>query len=190
MEKKFTLPAWLVLTIVSIVAAVLLAYTNINTRDIIKARAEEAVQESMKELIPDAGFFEDMNLEENSVLDRISLAKSGEDTIGYVSQITKAGYGGPIEVLVAVDKDSKLLGISVGGSEFKETAGLGSHVKEPEFRQQFVGLSAPLKFERGLFGKGKNEPGEVDGLSGATVSSLAVFNAVDVALNEMAKLLK
>ena len=108
MEKKFTLPAWLVLTIVSIVAAVLLAYTNMNTRDIIKARAEEAVQESMKELIPDAGFFEDMNLEENSVLDRISLAKSGEDTIGYVSQITKAGYGGPIEVLVAVDKDSKL----------------------------------------------------------------------------------
>ena len=99
------------------------------------------------------------------------------ETIGYTAQITVKGYGGEIEVVVGVDNDGVITGINVGGANFSETAGLGAKTKEPAFTEQFKGLSAPLTLK-----------GNVDSVSGASVSSGAVVNGVNAVLDYVAGL--
>ena len=56
MNKK--IPAWLVLTVICIVAAVLLAATNLATKDVIAANAQREAMETLGKLLPDATAFE------------------------------------------------------------------------------------------------------------------------------------
>ena len=78
------------------------------------------------------------------------------------------GYGGPVLVRLSVDADGRIAAMDVGGVRFMETEGVGSRVKEDAFVQQFIGLTPPLT------------PGEdIDTLSGATISSRAVIEAVN-----------
>ncbi len=85
------------------------------------------------------------------------------------------GYGGPVLVQLTLDDSGVITAIAVGGARFAETDGVGSKVKEAAFTQQFVGKKPPLSM------------GDVDAVSGATVSSQAVVDAVNAAygfLNE------
>ena len=82
-------------------------------------------------------------------------------------------------VVVGVDNDGVITGINVGGANFSETAGLGAKTKEPAFTEQFKGLSAPLTLK-----------GNVDSVSGASVSSGAIVNGVNTVLDYVAGLEK
>ena len=95
------------------------------------------------------------------------------------AQVTVKGYGGEIEIVVGVDNDGVITGINVGGANFSETAGLGAKTKEPAFTEQFKGLSAPLTLK-----------GNVDSVSGASVSSGAIVNGVNTVLDYVAGLEK
>ncbi|NLA75247.1 MAG: FMN-binding protein, partial [Deltaproteobacteria bacterium] len=82
-------------------------------------------------------------------------------------------FGGNIGVMVAfnVEKD-ELAGIGI--TTHSETPGLGSRAKtEPSFREQFKGI--PVNREI----KVKSEGGDIDALSGATVTSKGVCAGVD-----------
>jgi electron transport complex protein RnfG len=78
------------------------------------------------------------------------------------------GVGGDIGIMEGVDLETdKLLGIGV--TTHKETPGLGSRAKDdPKFRAQFKGLSInePIKV--------KPDGGQVDAISGATITSRGV----------------
>ncbi len=78
------------------------------------------------------------------------------------------GVGGDIGIMEGVDlKTDKLLGIGV--TTHKETPGLGSRAKDdPKFRAQFKGLpiNEPIKV--------KPDGGQVDAISGATITSRGV----------------
>lgn len=80
------------------------------------------------------------------------------------------GYGGDVNVLVGFDvaKDN-LLGISV--TTHKETPGLGSRIQEPAFTKQFRGKD-PAKAVL------KKDGGDIDAISGATLSSVGSADAV------------
>lgn len=80
------------------------------------------------------------------------------------------GYGGDVNVLVGFDvsKDT-LLGISV--TTHKETPGLGSRIQEPAFTKQFKGKD-PAKAAL------KKDGGDIDAISGATLSSIGSADAV------------
>ena len=70
-----------------------------------------------------------------------------------------------IVVVMGVDNNGTVTGISVGGSDFAETANLGTRTREPEFTDRFPGLtSTPVMNEN------------VDAISGVTVSSSAVIS--------------
>lgn len=90
------------------------------------------------------------------------------------------GFGGDIGVMVGVNlKEDKLIGIGV--TTHSETPGIGSKAKtEKTFREQFVDMSIKAKFNV------KDDGGEVDTISGATVTSKGVC----IALNEAAALYK
>ena len=108
---------------------------------------------------------------------------AGEKVVGYVSQITVKGYKGPVEVTVGLDPDLVLTGISVGGSDFAETAGLGAKAKEPAFQSQFAGKKTPVSVIKTGGTPGDNT---VDAITAATITS----NAVRDAVNTVAKYVK
>jgi len=101
--------------------------------------------------------------------------KDGQ-AVGYVAQITVQGFGGPIEVIAGVDLEMNITGISVGGSNFSETAGLGAKAKDPSFAAQFVGKPAPVKV---IKAGGTPADNTVDAITAATITSNAVANAVN-----------
>lgn len=168
MKKK---QDWLILGAIAIVAAILLAGTNMITKDRIAEQALQAQHASRIAALPGVSGFEEMTGEAAEGIDNCyaGLAADGS-VVGYVVQSTAKGYGGGIEVIVGVDTNGVITGLTAGGSGFAETAGVGSRVQEESFTSTFVGLDAtPVAGEN------------VETLSGATVSSKAVISGAGVA---------
>ena len=90
---------------------------------------------------------------------------------GAVVYASERGYDDLIQVQVGVYNDGTIANVKINEQGFKETEGVGAHVKEKDFLKQFTGLSGEVK-------AGAN----ADTLSGATISSTAVVKAVDKAL--------
>jgi electron transport complex protein RnfG len=83
------------------------------------------------------------------------------------------GFGGEIGVMTAVNVDTDKV-VGVGITTLSETPGVGSRTKtDPAFSSQFKGLSIKDSF------KVKSDGGQIDAVSGATVSSRGVCAAVD-----------
>ncbi len=177
MEKKAPKKpqGWLVLFLVSLVAALALAGTNELTKGAIEQRGLEASNAARKAVLADADTFEPLQVQEGSGVDNGYRGLKGGQAVGYVAQSTVQGYGGPIEIVVGMDLTGKLTGISVGGPNFSETAGLGSKAKEPGFTDQFTGLTLPAKLRD-----------NVDAIAGATITSNAVVLGVNQAGTYMA----
>ena len=100
---------------------------------------------------------------------------SGAET-GYILKGSAAGYGGSVIVVVGVDEDLKVTGISFPET-LPETAGLGQKATEPAFYEQFAGKGTKLSVKKGG-GAGEDE---IDAISGATITSTAVTNTVNAA---------
>ena len=100
------------------------------------------------------------------------------NSIGYVvNASSKDGFGGEIILTVGMDTQLKVNGVQI--MTINETAGLGMKAKEPEFIDQFkdkmVGQFTVTK-------TGAQSDSEINALSGATITSKAVTNAVNAAL--------
>ncbi|MBR0280091.1 MAG: RnfABCDGE type electron transport complex subunit D [Oscillibacter sp.] len=92
--------------------------------------------------------------------------------IGYVVSATSAdGNDGPITLAVGVNPDGVVNGIVY--TDLNETPGIGMRCGEPEFTEQFAGKDVE-SFTLGT---------DIDGVSGATVTSTATVNAVNAALD-------
>jgi electron transport complex protein RnfG len=83
-------------------------------------------------------------------------------------ETTGKGFGGDLGIMVGVNLETdKLLGIGV--TTHSETPGLGSRAKDdPSFGAQFRGMSINDPF------KVKTDGGQVDAVSGATITSRGV----------------
>ena len=100
----------------------------------------------------------------------------------YVVDVTDSdGYGGDIEIMVGISSGSgsyKVNGISF--LQLSETAGMGMKAKESPFIDGFRGLPAdePVVYVK----TGKSADNEIDAISGATITTSAVTNAVNAAV--------
>ena len=177
MDGKKKLAGWLALTVIALVAAVALATTNLMTEKPIAEQNLGENQQALKAMFPEADEFAELSPGESSGVDFVYEVKQGGQTIGYAVKETVQGYGGAIEVLTGMETGGTLRGISVGGPDFKETEGLGARAKEPEFTDQFAGKTPPLKL-------GEN----IDGISGATVTSRAVVDGVNQGVGKVQSL--
>ena len=83
-------------------------------------------------------------------------------------ELESRGYGGTVYMCAGIDVNGAVTAVKV--SAHSETKGLGTGA-ETIFMAQFAGLSAS-----------DGEAADIDSMSGATVSSNAVINAVDEAL--------
>lgn len=84
------------------------------------------------------------------------------------------GYSGPIRLLLGLDADGIVTGLSV--LEHRETPGLGDGIESRNWQEQFVGRS--LENPVGSGWNISEDGGEFDALTGASVTPRAVVKAV------------
>ncbi|WP_119066527.1 FMN-binding protein [Aggregatilinea lenta] len=126
------------------------------------ARAEQDLMGAVKEALPAADHFTRV---ENGVY--AAWAGAGEDErLGYVAIGAANGYGGPVELAVAVDLDGQITGVSVVSD--KETPAWFERVENKGFIDQLSGKSYQDAFEVGE---------DVDGVTGATYTSRGLAEA-------------
>jgi H+/Na+-translocating ferredoxin:NAD+ oxidoreductase subunit G len=106
---------------------------------------------------------------------------------GWVIKSSGQGYADKIELLLGVDpKAEKVTGLFV--LDQKETPGLGNKIIEPQWRGQFAQKATGKAFE--VTKKGASAPHEIDSVTGATISSKAVTQIVNAALNDLRPVLE
>ncbi|HEY9071806.1 MAG TPA: FMN-binding protein [Candidatus Ozemobacteraceae bacterium] len=95
------------------------------------------------------------------------------------------GMWGRIRLLVAYDEEAGRLA-DLGVLAQSETPGLGSRIAEPEFESRFDGLAA-VAGVRLATGTARSDAGEVQAITGATISCAAVVKIADEALKRLRK---
>lgn len=91
--------------------------------------------------------------------------------------VSCVGYNGPIDVLTAID-DDELLGIEI--LEHEESLDYAEHIEEDWFLERFKNIV--IEKYLNLVVLDKEKPEDIVQVTGATVSSQAVVNAVNAAI--------
>ena len=152
----------------ALVAALLLAVVNEFTEDKIAQNTADKVNSARRAVIGDCAF-EDAgaDLTGYTYIKGVYCATRDNVLEGYVYELESRGYGGTVYISAGISASGELTGVMV--SSHSETKGLGG-ADEDGFMRQFVGLTTD------------DEALAVDAMSGATISSNAVKNAVAEAL--------
>jgi len=109
-------------------------------------------------------------------------AKTGGETVGYVVEVSTNGFGGAISMVVGVDVDGTVTGVSV--TKHAETGNIGTKVvDDAAVLARFEGMSQANG--EITVNSGANR---FDGITGATVSSKGVTAGVNAALAAVAEL--
>ena len=156
-EGKFIFRVAGTLTAISLVVALLLGLTNMLTADKIAAINKQKTEAALAKVVSaaDCEFppMEDIPQamidaanEQGGKLSEVYEVQSGGDTIGYAFKVTASGSQGNIVMIVGVDTDLTVTGVSI--VKASETAGIGSKVMDNEATSagtgaldQFVGKS-------------------------------------------------
>ena len=109
------------------------------------------------------------------------IYNSDGQLIGYALTAKGNGYGGEINILIGIDTDYNIMKISIISNT--ETPGLGTQIKESFFTDQFTGLGTDDV-------ELSSDGGKIDAITGATISSKAVTDAVRDTLDERIESIK
>ena len=191
-KEKKERPVRIVVSIclIAIIAGALLGTVYAITKDPIRETEERKKQESYRAVLPDADSYEEADLpggieaalEKEEItgitIDSLVLAKKGEDITGTIWIVTSHdGYAGDIRMAIG-QKDGRITGVEM--LKIGETTGLGMEARDnPAFTAQYKDKQT----ER--FRVVKTEPSaddEIQAITGATITSKAVTNAVNAAL--------
>lgn len=113
---------------------------------------------------------------EKNKLDLFPARKDGKINAVAIKTYSNRAFGGKIEMIVGFFLDGTISGYKV--IDHKETPGLGTKVMDKKFHDQFEGIN-PSKH---VF-KVKQDGGEIDAVTAATISSRAVVDAIQRAFD-------
>ena len=184
------------LTVAGALAGLLIVLVNQHTKPIIDKYKAEQLQKAVYEVLPGVARYGTYYL----VGETLSLAlpegsKEAEFKRVYIgydenSQLKgvavsrgESGFQDVVQVIFGFDPATgKLLGMKV--LESKETPGLGDKIfkDQPFVDQFFAGPDTPLVPVKA--GAGKGLPGEIDTITGATISSKVVLDIINHGLEE------
>ena len=163
------------LAITAVVAAALAGVNSITAPAIAELNAQKT-QEAIQLVLPGGG--EEVDF---PAADLVAKVYKGEN--GYAVQTTPGGFDNTITMMVGVDNQGKVLGISI--IKHTETAGLGAVAAAgtpagENFRGQFVGASGSVSVTK--------DGGTMDAITGATITSRAICVGVNAALDCVANM--
>lgn len=193
-KKESPIINTLVLVVISVIAVALLALVNqITMGPIADAEASSqaesylaiypdcekfAVIENLDELIANSeSLLAERDLAGCTITDAMECLNKDGNVEGYVvAATTNSGYGGDVSVAIGI-KDGKLTGFNV--LSHSESPGFGANATELEFTDQFKDKAASLlSFTK----TGAQSDTEIDAISGATITTKAVTQAVNAAI--------
>lgn len=150
----------------------------VTERDLINESNGKVSYEVINNAVHKRGFTSD-------TIDELCFAYDSDGNfIGIVVTITnRDGYAGNITMVVGISLKREITGITF--VEINETSGLGLEATTASFREQFVG---PIKTSFTYTKMEKSNPNEIDAISGATITTSAVVDGVNAAV-EILKIL-
>lgn len=163
------------LLVISAVVACLLGMTNYITSDKIQAITAQKAAASMEEVLPAESYTAIPYTGTESGV--AALYQAGN--AGYVVEVTPSGFGGTIDMVVGISTDGTVTGVSI--ISMSETSGLGANASKETFRSQYVGKTGTLAVSK--------DGGDIDALTGATITSRAVTDGVNTALRVVTELM-
>lgn len=173
MKKSILVPT-IALFVICLVATTLLAFANSVTAPIIEELAIKTEIETRKTVLATAEEFKEESADGISYA--LGVDKDG-NSVGMVFTTTAKSYGGEILVMTGVSMDGKVTGVEL--LSINDTAGLGMNATKPSFKDQFIGLINGVKVMKNSSNHDNNE---ITALTGATITSQAVADAVNAAL--------
>ena len=181
-SPKFVLKVAGTLTAIALVVAAMLGLVNSVTEGPIAAINEANTKAALAAVAPEGATFEAVEISDDVAAAAAQYASITEaytmSTGGYATKIVASGSQGNIEMIVGVDADGAVTGVSIVSNA--ETGGIGSKVMENKpndagvpVLDQFIGMSGAGS----LVVKSNITP-----ISGATVSTNGVTAGVNAAL--------
>jgi electron transport complex protein RnfG len=187
----------LLLAVATALAATLFSLTLWLTREPIAAARERAAQARLLELVPDLARDSELTLERWPIPPHLHTGL-GLEKPGFAYRVLEAaqvravivptvstqGYGGPIRLLVGINRDGTITGVRV--VEQRETPGIGDRIlaEKSDWLQIFTGRSRDDP--QASRWQVRSAGGAFDAIAGATVSSRAVIRQVRRALDYFA----
>jgi len=172
--KELIAPS-LVLIIICLVVTAVLAGTYQVTKPIIEEINIKNANLARAEVLPEgAGGFSLVDVE---LMENVAEVYEADNGSGMVFTTVDKGFGGTITVMTGISSSGEIEGIKV--TSHTETPGLGTKAMTPEYLSQYSGQSAVA-----IEGADAN----VDAVTGATISSKAIFRAVETALEQYKQL--
>ena len=170
----------LVLLAVSAIVAGVLGIINELTYPVIDAQKQAKTAEAFASVLK-ADRFDEIEFDNPDFPTVLTVHKA--EGVGYVVTSKFSGAQGNITLAVGVDNDFKCTGISV--IEHAETSGLGANAASTgevgvKFREQFVGQDESIALA--------NAGGSIDALTGATITSRAITEAVATSIRAVKSL--
>ncbi len=191
MDPKYLLTLTVTLFITCVIVAGLLGGVNAITKDKIAAINWEKTVQAMKAVVADPDNTEFSEAVENTAemseaaaaaggtLDSVYEVLVGGENAGYAIKVVASGSQGNIEMMVGVDGEGTVTGVSIVDNA--ETAGIGSKVMANDALASGVGVLDQFQGKSaadGVLTVGTN----VDAITGATVSTKGVAAGVNAAL--------
>ena len=160
------------LLVICLVMAAALAGVNKITEPIIEQIKYEKTQQAVRAVLEGGGD----EVADFPATETVSAVYQGEN--GYAVEVNPAGFGGTITMMVGVDNEGNVAGISI--ISHSETAGLGDVAAAKTsageaFRAQFAGLSGTISVTK--------DGGQVEAITSATITSRAICDGVNTALD-------
>ncbi|MDV7187750.1 RnfABCDGE type electron transport complex subunit G [Lutibacter sp. TH_r2] len=174
------------LFVITIVAGLSLGFVNELTVGPIKQGKIERKINALRLVVPE---FDNNPVEEVKMIksdlakDSVEIyvaTKTGENVGTAVIGSSEKGFSGLVKLMIGFKPDGSIQNIEV--LEQKETPGLGTKMKDDKFIEQFRGKN-PSTFNL----KPKKDQGEVDALTGATISTRAFSEATQMAYDIFVK---
>ena len=163
------------LAITAVVAAALAGVNSITKPEIEKLTAQKT-QAAIEAVLPGGG--ELVEFPATALVSKVYASETG-----YAVEVTPGGFDNTITMMVGVDKEGNVLGIDI--ISHTETAGLGAVADAAtpagvSFREQFAGKAGSVSVTK--------DGGEIEAITGATITSRAVCVGVNAALEVVGKM--
>ncbi len=167
----------LTLLAITFVIALALGYVNSITKDKIAQIEIENTNIAMSGILTEADSFERLaDYEADPRVAEAYAAKAGGETVGYCFKVNPSGFGGAVTMIVGINADKLVKGVEI--ISHSETPGLGTKAIDIKYWGQYVDKTGPFN----LVKTAAAEENDIVAVTGATITSTAIFNGVDMAL--------
>ena len=166
------------LLIIATISGTILGMIYTVTKEPIAKRVKLEEEKALKDIFSEATSFNLTTGKDNYAYYEVYTKNK---LIGYAIDASGKGFGSTIKIKVGMNLNKTIKAIRITSQN--ETPGLGTRIKRKKFTDQFIN-----KTLKQILLKKDSSKGTIDALTGATISSRAVSEAVQKSITEFLKI--